>query len=670
MLKTTKSRNDTAVQGTNDNSIVSKCSMATQGYFKDDYLKLFVGKSSRRSPLINRGYYIRAKAVDHIVNKYLQLENEKNKQIVSLGAGFDAAYFRLKHSGCLNKCVYIEVDFVHVAQRKSIIIESKHELSSLIDTPLQADPSNGIVLKSESYNLLGIDMTKLDELYSALVLCGIDFSLPTLLLSECVITYMSVCSSNALITWAAKMFHNSIFVNYEQILPDDAFGIVMQNHFRLLGSPLKAIQTYSTTEKQQHRYETLGWNVAMVTDMNAFYYNVLSLSERQRIEKLELFDEFEEWHLKCAHYVVVCSYQGSMRRLSHEVMPVSMKSIHAESKDRLHWKEFEKSYYIRRFGHECCRLETGEVLVFGGFGEVNGQHARLSNVSLLDTATNTLHTVKPAHSAIGARMFHSICHLAQNKVLLLGGRTSPSKPCKHIEVLSLQKDEDANWFYEYHEIECSGDLPNPRWRHSADKVVMDNREYIVVFGGRTADKLSMENCYLLDVNSWVWYMVSISSDSSVPQGRHSHSSVSWNHNKIIISGGLSSELKAFNDLYLLHCEKPLECRWQKLQLEPEMEPRYSHSSAVVKDSLILCGGVNPDSFSSPGLTILNLQTLTWKNYRLPIQDPKLPMMLHNHCSIVLPDDNLLVIGGGGNCFSFGTHFNSTPAVLNLENIEL
>ena len=31
-------------------------------------------------------------------------------------------------------------------------------------------------------------------------------------------------------------------------------------------------------------------------------------------------------------------------------------------------------------------------------------------------------------------------------------------------------------------------------------------------------------------------------------------------------------------------------------------------------------------------------------------------MLHNHTS-VLCGDEILVIGGGGNCFSFGTQFN-------------
>ena len=42
------------VQGTNDSSIVSKCSMAALGYFDDPFLPKFVNKVTRRAPLIHR----------------------------------------------------------------------------------------------------------------------------------------------------------------------------------------------------------------------------------------------------------------------------------------------------------------------------------------------------------------------------------------------------------------------------------------------------------------------------------------------------------------------------------------------------------------------------------------------------------------------------------------
>ena len=40
-------------------------------------------------------------------------------------------------------------------------------------------------------------------------------------------------------------------------------------------------------------------------------------------------------------------------------------------------------------------------------------------------------------------------------------------------------------------------------------------------------------------------------------------------------------------------------------------------------------------------------------------------MLHRHTSVHLTDGEILVLGGGGNCFSFGTHLNASPIILNI-----
>jgi tRNA wybutosine-synthesizing protein 4 len=52
--KTSKIRNDNAVQGTNDSSVLSKISSAESGYLDDQYLKYFGTKVIKRAPLVNR----------------------------------------------------------------------------------------------------------------------------------------------------------------------------------------------------------------------------------------------------------------------------------------------------------------------------------------------------------------------------------------------------------------------------------------------------------------------------------------------------------------------------------------------------------------------------------------------------------------------------------------
>ncbi|CAG2220229.1 LCMT2 [Mytilus edulis] len=180
------------VQGTNDSSIVSKCSMATAGYFNDPFLKEFVSKTAKRSPLINRGYFIRATAIDFLLKKFLSSDSKK-KQILSLGAGFDSAYFRLKSQGLIDDVMFCEIDFCDVVKRKHTVISTNSTLNSLIPGYFtQSEKEDPLIeINTDGYKLLGVDLTQHNTLEALLKICGIDFDNPTLLLSECVLTYMT-----------------------------------------------------------------------------------------------------------------------------------------------------------------------------------------------------------------------------------------------------------------------------------------------------------------------------------------------------------------------------------------------------------------------------------------------------------------------------------------------
>lgn len=53
-------------------------------------------------------------------------------QILSLGAGFDSLYFRLKDMGLLHHSVVYEVDFPNVTRQKAALIKRVKELSALV----------------------------------------------------------------------------------------------------------------------------------------------------------------------------------------------------------------------------------------------------------------------------------------------------------------------------------------------------------------------------------------------------------------------------------------------------------------------------------------------------------------------------------------------------------
>jgi len=102
----------------------------------------------------------------------------------------------------------------------------------------------------------------------------------------------------------------------------------------------------------------------------------------------------------------------------------------------------------------------------------------------------------------GGRIFHSATGLNNNHILIHGGRTSPAKPCAETLLLALKDEEESQSLnctnanvncrfesesksteeaqdscevkknYNYTVLSCQGDIPQPRWRHSATHVVL------------------------------------------------------------------------------------------------------------------------------------------------------------------------------------------------------
>ncbi|KAL2356762.1 hypothetical protein BJ546DRAFT_532518 [Cryomyces antarcticus] len=87
-VRLNRDKRDENVMATNNSSIVSKRSVEKLYYHEDtEFFRYFVKKFQRRSPLINRGYWLRMRAVDHVIRNFLQEHAEKKKVIINLGCG-------------------------------------------------------------------------------------------------------------------------------------------------------------------------------------------------------------------------------------------------------------------------------------------------------------------------------------------------------------------------------------------------------------------------------------------------------------------------------------------------------------------------------------------------------------------------------------------------------
>ncbi|KAK9831066.1 hypothetical protein WJX74_001902 [Apatococcus lobatus] len=312
---------DTAsVRATNDDAQISKMACVRLKYFQDDYIRHFVKRHLKRSPLINRGYYSRIAALRQLLRGFLQTPDIIGpRQVLSLGAGFDTIFFQLQANGCAPN-LYVELDFPEVTSRKAAIVASEPNLQRCIprsdDDVL--DTEGGRII-TKPYCLLPVDLRQPAAMEAALKLAKLQHDVPTYIIAECVLVYMRPAESNTVVRWLAEHLQQAAFVLYEQIKPHDAFGQQMMTNLQSRGCPLLGI--YGTPDLQAHeqRFVQNGWHTACARDMNAIYNKHTDPEDRQRIERLEMLDEFEEWTLIQGHYCIVIATKDSQQRL-HQIV--------------------------------------------------------------------------------------------------------------------------------------------------------------------------------------------------------------------------------------------------------------------------------------------------------------------------------------------------------------
>ncbi|NXY86163.1 TYW4 protein, partial [Alcedo cyanopectus] len=625
-----------------------------------------------------RGYYIRARAVDLCVQDFLmKTHSHPRTQILSLGAGFDSLYFRLKDKGLLHRSVVYEVDFPNVACQKASLIKRMEELLALVgDTA--GEGSGAITFSGENYKLLGVDLSELPELERALEEAELDNEIPTLFIAEVVLTYMETCRSDALIEWAAEHFSQACFLLYEQMCPGDAFGQVMQEHFSQRNTALRSLPRYPDGQAQQRRFLAKGWTECSVMDMNDFFTCCTPEDEQQRVQALEPFDEYEEWHLKCSHYFVLTASKGmepSWTPLLPSVTaprcdgPVRM----AGSVTAAACAPCSEIPGLRRYGHSSVLVKPKVILTTGGFGDERGRHCRLQDFHLLSKRSGCwkagcVKKENPAESWDG-RLYHTVSCLSNGLALVVGGRTSPSSTglgmlwLKFTNTCSVWDTDDIT--VEFRNLQPAAEPTALRWRHSVTEITFKGEKYLFMYGGRSAVEPVLGDWCFLRIQELSCAVIPV--EGPVPEGRHSHSACSWKGG-VLIAGGLGAAEQPLGSVFFLR-EFGHGFQWQAVGTQPPLIPRYSHTAHVHDGKLLLVGGVWLHSSCVPGITVLDLMTGLCLDYTINTESLEWPLMLHNHSSVFLPDEKeLVLIGGGGNCFSFGTHLNPEPVSLSLSSI--
>lgn len=312
------------------------------------------------------GTYVRTTAIDNLVNRFLEPDGQppRKKQIISLGAGSDTRVFRLLSSRPFLELVYHELDFAVNTAAKIKAIRSTPLLQKTLRVERPEDLSisaEGDALHTPFYHIHPIDLRSLPKPAASSdspaeapsPLPGVDSTLPTLLISECCLVYLSPTEAADVVTYFTRTFFPPSssaapapptpttptqtspspatppvstappttstvplgLILYEPIRPDDPFGKTMVSNLATRGIHLQTLHQYATLGAQRQRLREQGFDSGQgAADVDFIWERWISEQDKERVAGLEMLDEVEEWQLLARHYCVAWGWRDGDAR--------------------------------------------------------------------------------------------------------------------------------------------------------------------------------------------------------------------------------------------------------------------------------------------------------------------------------------------------------------------
>ncbi|PYI15247.1 leucine carboxyl methyltransferase [Aspergillus violaceofuscus CBS 115571] len=658
------------VMGTNNSSIVSKRSVEMLYYPKPHYFRYFVKKPQRRSPLINRGYWLRMHAMAETVRKFMAEPSGKPKFVLNLGCGFDPLPFILLNTekSLCKDTRFVDIDYEKLMLNKKTAIRRTEEITQLLENVEFLPDESAIQIQSEHYIAIGCDLKNLKKLDDVLRKEVLPAECSVLFLAEVSLTYMDVKSANEVLKWAAQLnngLKDARFCILEQFFPDGPdhpFASTMMKHFNKLGAPLFSIHEYPSLNEQEQRFKNAGWQHAHARSLWDIWSDDIFVSKslRRSLDEVEPFDEWEEFALFSSHYFhLIASTQDGFLVPTTEQTELSASVANVSN-------EFELVHTAgvgqRRFG-ALIADEDSTIGYHAGLG-------RQTRLATTDLYSKSKDAVKPHWSFpprdVSARMCHTITHLSGSDCLLVGGRASPAAGFQDC------------WVRRGDQWRPTDSLPTARFRHSATRVAFDS-DLVLVYGGKTSDGTTLDTWLVWSNNGDGWLPAEISGGN--PGARFGACLANIDNTSGVLFGGMSEDGVILEDFWTwtLHRsgEKSfcLEIKDQTKELR-ELSPlagslsRFGATASQTSWGLVIAGGSIPRQNvpAHQELLLLNLKELATQlrsgspSSSSPIlstiglgRDCGAPRpLLVGHASYAVDGDQVLLLGGGAVCFSFGT----------------
>ncbi|QIW98942.1 hypothetical protein AMS68_004460 [Peltaster fructicola] len=667
---------DDLIQQTNNSSIVSKRSVEKLYYDGLSYFRPFVGKFKRRSPLINRGYWLRMWAIEATVLRFLEESTTRRKVVINLGCGYDPLpwWFHGEYSALCKDVKFLDVDYPALMQKKAEMIKRTTELTDLLPGLAFTAADQGVLCDSTGYAAIGCDLRELEALHGLLEQQGITSSSASILfVAEVSIAYMDRPGSQAVIQFGCG-FADARFCLLEQHLPDGKdhpFAQTMLNHFDKLRTHLHAIGTMS---EMKSRFVEAGWPEGNV-DIRSLWQlwsdsTFLPVEKKKALDKVEPFDEWEEFALFCSHYFLLVAHttlQCPKRRA--ESYP-----SHLCTGEGIVCEKIESAPCIRRFATLMAAdgsptdgdTDDWQHIARGVTGGL-GQQERLA-----DTATYVVGKGDddkiPGPPLPHGLMCHTTTEIGGGFTLQVGGRTSPDKAYADC------------WLREHGTWRKIESLPQGRYRHCA--VPLHNGQGVLVFGGRSGSAGPPLSSFLQWTPQAGWNdlptQVKLEGKTNVSLARFGATMIrtSSHGGDGLIFGGLDDSYNICQDIW----------RWtydgnqNVISLEPcAFDMTQDHTDLVCRfgaQTFMWNSGSNGEVMIVGGIGSIGLIPQDFEFYNLDTHRAH-PLKGHRPLLIGTSMDSQrrhrsgvsLSFGGGATCFSFGTYWNKTVMAFHPEHVE-
>ena len=277
-----------------------KKSMINLGYLADPFVDCFLptGHFDSFDPGRRFLYWLRYMSVrvpqKQFVRRLGTPMDSIPRQIINLGCGLDTTAFNLLASQ--DDCVsfkYVDIDLPDVTNPKMQVIREDPKIRNLLgdNTKFGGDL---LQVQSERYTLASSDITKLDNLDEKLRLAGINFSLPTMVVTEFVLAYIKSAEIEALIDYFAEKFPCLCFVDFCTSNLNSDFGKREMDVLEQRGIPFIAKEYYWSPSTVRQTYEARGFVHESIT-MQEMLDDYVDPSERQRIGKIEPIEQSEAY---------------------------------------------------------------------------------------------------------------------------------------------------------------------------------------------------------------------------------------------------------------------------------------------------------------------------------------------------------------------------------------